>query len=219
MCFEKSVVLDIETTADERETQNETGSEPMAITNESPSKDCQGDKRLSNNRTFGFGHVRRASDSMGNSSVGATSETVGNLFKAGSANRTSNASRGLWLTNPVGSQSVMFGRSGSSRMPMMTGTRDSGTSKPDQHAINDVSQVQQMEQSLIRLMDDFHAGRLRAFGRDITFEQMERVREKQERLARMHFDLNAWQDVFGYESEEGRRAGQESAVQLMDSVS
>lgn len=83
----------------------------------------------------------------------------------------------------------------------------------------DVSEVQKMEQSLIKLMNDFHDGRLRAFGPEITFDQMERVREKQEKLARLHFDLNGRQEVFGYDTEEGRRAGRDMVTQLMTSVS
>lgn len=34
-------------------------------------------------------------------------------------------------------------------------------------------------------------------GQDITFEKMESVREQQERLAKLHFDLNSQQEIFG----------------------
>ena len=35
-------------------------------------------------------------------------------------------------------------------------------------------------------------------GQDITLEKMESVREQQERLARLHFDLNLQQEVYGF---------------------
>lgn len=35
-------------------------------------------------------------------------------------------------------------------------------------------------------------------GKDCTFEKMEQVREQQERLARLHFELNAQQEIYGY---------------------
>lgn len=89
--------------------------------------------------------------------------------------------------------------------------------------ITDVTDVRQMEQGLLQLLDDFHEGKLQAFGKrisltipssrfsyrrrrrlhsahlgqDITFEKMESVREQQERLARLHFDLNAQQEIYG----------------------
>lgn len=59
-----------------------------------------------------------------------------------------------------------------------------------------------MEQGLLQLLDDFHDGKLQAFGhetsRHITFEKMDAVREQQERLARLHFDLNAQQEIYGF---------------------
>ena len=63
--------------------------------------------------------------------------------------------------------------------------------------MTDVTDVRQMEQGLLQLLDDFHDGKLQAFGHDITFEKMEAVREQQERLARLHFDLNAQQEIYG----------------------
>lgn len=35
-------------------------------------------------------------------------------------------------------------------------------------------------------------------GKDSTFEKMEQVREQQEKLARLHFELNAQQEIYGY---------------------
>lgn len=48
-----------------------------------------------------------------------------------------------------------------------------------------------MERALLGLLADFHSGKLRAFGSGCTMEQMTNIREQQEKLAKLHFDLGA----------------------------
>ncbi|KAK2843110.1 hypothetical protein Q7C36_011325 [Tachysurus vachellii] len=61
-----------------------------------------------------------------------------------------------------------------------------------QHSfLTDVSDVQEMEKGLLSLLNDFHSGKLQAFGNECSIDKMEHVREMQEKLARLHFDLNA----------------------------
>ncbi|XP_069786842.1 coiled-coil domain-containing protein 28A isoform X9 [Narcine bancroftii] len=61
---------------------------------------------------------------------------------------------------------------------------------PIQHSfLTDVSDVKEMERGLLSLLTDFHSGKLQAFGNECSIEQMEHVREMQEKLARLHFDL------------------------------
>ncbi|XP_054709814.1 coiled-coil domain-containing protein 28B-like [Uloborus diversus] len=74
-----------------------------------------------------------------------------------------------------------------------------------------------MEQGLLKLLDDFHCGKLQAFGKDCTFEKMEHVREQQEKLARLHFELNAQQEMYG-QSEDGRRIGRENLGKLIENL-
>lgn len=50
-----------------------------------------------------------------------------------------------------------------------------------------------MESTLYELLTDFHLGKLQAFGDGVTFENMIKVREQQENLARLHFELNLQQ--------------------------
>uniref|UniRef100_A0A3B4VNS2 Coiled-coil domain containing 28A n=1 Tax=Seriola dumerili TaxID=41447 RepID=A0A3B4VNS2_SERDU len=58
-----------------------------------------------------------------------------------------------------------------------------------QHSfLTDVSDVQEMENGLLSLLNDFHSGKLQAFN-ECSIGQMEHVREMQEKLARLHFDL------------------------------
>jgi hypothetical protein len=55
-------------------------------------------------------------------------------------------------------------------------------------------------------------------GQDCSMEQMEAIREQQERLARLHFDLGAQQELFAPLSDEGLRAGQENLHRLMGTL-
>ncbi|KAK0175689.1 hypothetical protein PV327_009419 [Microctonus hyperodae] len=68
--------------------------------------------------------------------------------------------------------------------------------------LSEVPDVRRMEQALLQLLEDFHSGNLRAFGKDCSMEQMTEIREQQERLARLHFELGQRQ-----ESVEGESAG------------
>ncbi|XP_051892070.1 coiled-coil domain-containing protein 28B isoform X2 [Pristis pectinata] len=61
-----------------------------------------------------------------------------------------------------------------------------------QHSfLTDVSDVREMECGLLHLLNDFHSGKLQAFGKDCSFEQMEHVREMQEKMAHLHFSLDS----------------------------
>ncbi|XP_071439164.1 coiled-coil domain-containing protein 28A isoform X4 [Hetaerina americana] len=82
----------------------------------------------------------------------------------------------------------------------------------------DVTDVRRMETALLHLLEDFHSGKLRAFGKDCSMEQMEAIREQQERLARLHFDLGAAQELFPPLSDEGLWSGRESMQRLIKSL-
>jgi len=85
--------------------------------------------------------------------------------------------------------------------------------------LTDVADVRQMEQGLLQLLDDFHQGKLQAFGMDCTFEKMDNVRERQERLARVHFDLDSHLEVKGpAESMEAKEAANKHLDKLMDNL-
>ncbi|XP_075550957.1 uncharacterized protein LOC142584670 isoform X2 [Dermacentor variabilis] len=94
-----------------------------------------------------------------------------------------------------------------------------GNAACEQHSfLTDVTDVRQMEQGLLQLLHDFHSGKLQAFGKDCTFEKMEHVREQQERLARLHFELNAQQEHCGPESEEGRQLAKDNLTKLIENL-
>ncbi|XP_075909331.1 uncharacterized protein LOC116955543 [Petromyzon marinus] len=73
-----------------------------------------------------------------------------------------------------------------------------------QHSfLTDVSEVREMERGLVNLLNDFHCGKLQAFGSECSFEQMEHVRELQERLARLHFDLDVESEAMAEDARKG----------------
>lgn len=55
-------------------------------------------------------------------------------------------------------------------------------------------------------------------GKDCSMEQMTGIREQQERLARLHFELGAQQELFAPLSEEGLHQGADNMNALMTSL-
>ncbi|XP_045471497.1 coiled-coil domain-containing protein 28A isoform X1 [Harmonia axyridis] len=60
--------------------------------------------------------------------------------------------------------------------------------------ISEVPDVRHMEKALLDLLSDFNSGKLRAFGSGHTMAQMTDIREQQEKLAKLHFDLSGSPD-------------------------
>ncbi|XP_070182473.1 coiled-coil domain-containing protein 28B-like [Littorina saxatilis] len=84
--------------------------------------------------------------------------------------------------------------------------------------LTDVADVRAMEQGLLQLLGDFHSGKLRAFNDGATFEKMDQVREQQERLARLHFELDVHQDLHRLGTEEARTTANENLSKLIDQL-
>lgn len=79
------------------------------------------------------------------------------------------------------------------RAPQPGGSTGAAVGNPLQHSfLTDVSDVYEMEGGLLNLLNDFHSGKLQAFGKECSFEQLEHVREMQEKLARLHFSLDVY---------------------------
>eukprot|EP00094_Tigriopus_californicus_P003016 TCALIF_02905-PA protein Name:"Similar to Ccdc28b Coiled-coil domain-containing protein 28B (Mus musculus)" AED:0.00 eAED:0.00 QI:239/1/1/1/1/1/3/772/207 len=79
----------------------------------------------------------------------------------------------------------------------------------------DATEVQHMEKSLLGLLEDFNSGKLRAFGQGCSMEKMEKIRDQQESLAKLHFELGARQDIFTPLSDDGLRTSNENMEKLM----
>ncbi|GIY85906.1 coiled-coil domain-containing protein 28B [Caerostris darwini] len=84
--------------------------------------------------------------------------------------------------------------------------------------VKDTTDFRQMEQGLLQLLEDFHCGKLEGFGSNCTFEKMENVREQQEKLARLHFDLNAQQELCGQHTDEGIKISKGNLSKLMENL-
>jgi len=62
---------------------------------------------------------------------------------------------------------------------------------PGHSFLSAVSEIKNMENALLSLLTSFHSGELSAFGKGGSLETMEAIRAKQERLARLHFDIGS----------------------------
>ncbi|GAB1604985.1 coiled-coil domain-containing protein 28A-like isoform X1 [Argonauta hians] len=84
--------------------------------------------------------------------------------------------------------------------------------------LTDVADVRMMEQGLLQLLDDFHSGKLQAFGVDSSCEKMDQIREQQERLARLHFDLDLQQDLHRLDTDIARKTANDNLGKLIDQL-
>ncbi|XP_067675885.1 coiled-coil domain-containing protein 28B-like [Haliotis asinina] len=84
--------------------------------------------------------------------------------------------------------------------------------------LTDVADVREMEQGLLGLLEDFHSGKLRAFGGGGTFEKMDQIREQQEKLARLHFEMDIQQDMHRLNSDEARTTANDNLSKLIDQL-
>lgn len=84
--------------------------------------------------------------------------------------------------------------------------------------LTDVADVRVMEQGLIQLLEDFHSGKLQAFGGTDTFDKMDEIREKQEQLAHLHFELDLQQDMRRLDTEEARARNNENLTRMIEKL-
>lgn len=130
------------------------------------------------------------------------------LPKPGKSRKNSRAPPPPQMTTTTGAKSA----SRKSRLPHESVQRPCQT-----HSFHtDAAEVQHMEEGLLKLLDDFNSGKLRAFGQGCSMEQMEAIRDQQESLAKLHFDLGGMQDPFAPLSEEGLRSSNDNMDKLMN---
>ncbi|XP_069979526.1 coiled-coil domain-containing protein 28B isoform X5 [Penaeus vannamei] len=126
----------------------------------------------------------------------------------------------LRVSTPPGSTRITYSneRSNERKIDLSKISRDRPTPGNTLSQKKDVADVRQIEQGLLQLMEDFQAGNLRAFGKDSRLRQMEAIREQQERLARLHFEVGAEQDLYPPLSEEGLRTSHDNMRTLMEKL-
>ncbi|KAH8412274.1 hypothetical protein KR009_000948 [Drosophila setifemur] len=125
-------------------------------------------------------------------------------------------------------------------MPNNSVHSDKFDDRPIKHHsfVSEVPDVKHMERALLGLLDDFHSGKLKAFGEwnshvvsillinicsvysqagsGCTMDQMTKIREQQESLAKLHFELAAAEeDSLEHGNEFNTNKAQENMLQLM----
>ncbi|XP_054915255.1 coiled-coil domain-containing protein 28A [Poeciliopsis prolifica] len=126
------------------------------------------------------------------SSTNPAAQTGGLSRRNSSSSRGRNA--GMGSISSQRNKSRRGVRDNKARYPQAVGgNKTQGQAAPViQHSfLTDVSDVQEMEKGLLSLLNDFHSGKLQAFGNECSIDQMEQIREMQEKLAHLHFDLYA----------------------------
>ncbi|XP_017075970.1 uncharacterized protein DDB_G0286447 isoform X2 [Drosophila eugracilis] len=106
----------------------------------------------------------------------------------------------------------------SATMPNTSIRSDKFDDRPIKHHsfVSEVPDVKHMERALLGLLDDFHSGKLKAFGSGCTMDQMTKIREQQESLAKLHFELAAAEeDSLEHGNEFNTNKAQENMLQLM----
>ncbi|XP_044742875.1 uncharacterized protein LOC123305271 isoform X2 [Chrysoperla carnea] len=132
--------------------------------------------------------VSNKMSSIGDSGQGSVTHSAGHGHY-GTSNSSGNvlsSSRFMYVNEKRSARDV---RSGTLRAK--NEHRDSRHQIRHHSFLAELPDVRNMERALIGLLGDFHSGKLRAFGKGCSMEQMTDIREQQERLARLHFDLGA----------------------------
>uniref|UniRef100_A0A3B3ZE09 Uncharacterized protein n=1 Tax=Periophthalmus magnuspinnatus TaxID=409849 RepID=A0A3B3ZE09_9GOBI len=143
---------------------------------------------------------------------------------SGSVRKGTSTSGGRHLANSMGTNSSQKNkgrRAGKDKPRYPPGSKGpaQGQATPIiQHSfLTDVSDVQEMEKGLLSLLNDFHSGKLQAFGNECSIDQMEQVREMQEKLARLHFDL--YGEVDDMPEDQRKMATENNLDKLLSNVS
>ncbi|KAK3775303.1 hypothetical protein RRG08_030972 [Elysia crispata] len=86
--------------------------------------------------------------------------------------------------------------------------------------LTDVADVRTMEHGLLQLLNDFHCGKLQAFGNPATFNKMDAIRVQQEQLARQHFEMDLLipRTANRLSSEESRKENTEKMDKLVQQL-
>ncbi|VDO06346.1 unnamed protein product [Rodentolepis nana] len=59
-----------------------------------------------------------------------------------------------------------------------------------QNLAANIDDVHHMEEKMLRLLEDFEAGKIVSVGADCPYDKLDAVREQQEELMRLHFELD-----------------------------
>ncbi|XP_058818696.1 coiled-coil domain-containing protein 28A isoform X2 [Topomyia yanbarensis] len=108
--------------------------------------------------------------------------------KVFSSSETSRSHNSTSYTASIG-KAIQSDAHPTARLNYVNERRAGQDAKAKPKKVQRVPDVRHMERALLGLLDDFHSGKLKAFGSGCTMEQMTSIREQQESLAKLHFDL------------------------------
>ncbi|CAG9768521.1 unnamed protein product [Ceutorhynchus assimilis] len=173
------------------ESRGETSELQQLVTSDAENDDStiQEDNTESQSKVMSPIRSNKVFSSSGNTSHSSVSRSLGKANHAGPS------------LGPIGNSKIAYvNERRPAREPAKPSTArprnahkiDIPPPKPDIHHhsfISQVPDVRHMERALLGLLADFHSGKLRAFGGGCTMEHMTNIREQQEKLAKLHFDL------------------------------
>ncbi|KAL0850428.1 hypothetical protein ABMA28_012234 [Loxostege sticticalis] len=116
-----------------------------------------------------------ASNKMSSGAASLTSKTPGQILTSTGNNSVNDSTKVSYVNERRLHRDLM---------------RSNYNNKP-KHIPKEAPDVKHMEKALLELLDDFHTGKLSAFGTGCSMEQMINIRDQQEHLARLHFRLYA----------------------------
>ncbi|XP_072935148.1 uncharacterized protein [Epargyreus clarus] len=120
-------------------------------------------------------------------SQSATSPVTSNKMSSGAASMTSK-NHGQTFTSAGNSISEATKLSYVNERRLHRDYMRTNNNRP-KHIPKETPDVKHMEKALLELLEDFHTGKLSAFGTGCSMEQMINIRDQQEHLARLHFKL------------------------------
>ncbi|XP_072036530.1 coiled-coil domain-containing protein 28B-like isoform X2 [Amphiura filiformis] len=84
--------------------------------------------------------------------------------------------------------------------------------------ITDINDVRNMQEGLLKLLDDFDSGRVQAFDAHCSFEKMDNIRDLQEKLARTHFQMDAQLRAKGGNTQEAMELASSNMDHLLSNL-
>ncbi|XP_055709658.1 uncharacterized protein LOC129805640 isoform X2 [Phlebotomus papatasi] len=143
------------------------------------------------------------------------SPVLSKVFSSGDTSRSQNST-----TCSVGKGHPEASSQQSTKLTFVNERKLEAIAKAKAKKINrDEGDVRNMERALLGLLEDFHSGKLRAFGSGCTMEQMTDIREQQERLAKLHFELGAGGDTEDSQSECNAQQKMSQLVKKLENLS
>ena len=91
---------------------------------------------------------------------------------------------------------------------------------PPSHSFHtDLAEVRTMEKGLLELLSDFKSGKLVAFGSGCSMDQMESIRDQQESLARLHFEMGSNEAALSQEAVDKANRNREQLMNRLEKLS